>query len=89
MSGVNTNMGAAITINALAQNQKDMERAMQRLATGKRINSAQDDAAGLAVASRMSAQINGLNQAIQNCSAGCFHGGSSGGRNCRNIKHVT
>ena len=66
MSGVNTNMGAAITINALAQNQKDMERAMQRLATGKRINSAQDDAAGLAVASRMSAQINGLNQAIQN-----------------------
>ena len=43
-----------------------MERAMQRLATGKRINSAQDDAAGLAVASRMSAQINGLNQAIQN-----------------------
>ena len=66
MSGVNTNMGAAITINALAQNQKDMERAMQRLATGKRINSAQDDAAGLAVASRMTAQIKGLNQAIQN-----------------------
>ena len=66
MSGVNTNMGAAITINALAQNQKDMERAMQRLSTGKRINSAQDDAAGLAVASRMTAQIKGLNQAIQN-----------------------
>jgi flagellin len=39
---------------------------MQRLSTGKRIKSAQDDAAGLAVASRMSAQINGLNQAIQN-----------------------
>ena len=66
MSGVNTNMGAAITINSLAQNQKDMERAMQRLATGKRINSAQDDAAGLAVVSRMTAQIKGLNQAIQN-----------------------
>ncbi len=64
--GVNTNVNAAISILALQQNELDMSRAMQRLSTGKRINSAQDDAAGLAVASRMSAQINGLNQAIQN-----------------------
>ena len=70
MSGVNTNMGAAITINALAQNQKDMERAMQRLSTGKRINSAQDDAAGLAVASRMTAQIKGLQMAVKNANDG-------------------
>lgn len=66
MPGVNTNVNAAITINALAQNEQDMARAMQRLSTGKRINSAQDDAAGLAVASRMTAQIKGLNQAVQN-----------------------
>ena len=64
--GVNTNVNASISILALQQNELDMSRAMQRLSTGKRINSAQDDAAGLAVASRMSAQINGLNQAIQN-----------------------
>ena len=66
MPGVNTNVNAAITINALAQNERDMARAMQRLSTGKRINSAEDDAAGLAVASRMTAQIKGLNQAVQN-----------------------
>ena len=66
MPGVNTNVNAAITINALAQNEQDMARAMQRLSTGKRINSAQDDAAGLAVASRMTAQIKGLSQAVQN-----------------------
>ena len=64
--GVNTNVNAAISILALQQNELDMSRAMQRLSTGKRINSAQDDAAGLAVASRMTAQIKGLNQAIQN-----------------------
>ena len=66
MPGVNTNIAAEITINALQQNEIDMARAMQRLSTGKRINSAQDDAAGLAVASRMTAQIKGLNQAVQN-----------------------
>ncbi len=66
MPGVNTNVNAAITINALQQNEIDMARAMQRLSTGKRINSAEDDAAGLAVASRMTAQIRGLSQAVQN-----------------------
>ena len=66
MPGVNTNVNAAITINALQRNEQDMARAMQRLSTGKRINSAEDDAAGLAVASRMTAQIKGLSQAVQN-----------------------
>ena len=66
MSGVNTNMGASITINALAQNQKDMERAMERLSTGQRINSASDDAAGLAISSKMTSQIRGLDQAVRN-----------------------
>ena len=66
MPGVNTNINASISILALEKNELDMARAMQRLSTGKRINSAQDDAAGLAVASRMTAQINGLNQAVQN-----------------------
>ena len=66
MPGVNTNVNASITINALRQNEIDMARAMQRLSTGLRINSAQDDPAGLAVASRMTAQIKGLSQAVQN-----------------------
>ena len=66
MAGVNTNINAQVTINALQQNEKAMARAMQRLSTGLRINSSQDDAAGLAVASRMTAQIKGLSQAIQN-----------------------
>ncbi len=78
--GVNTNVNAAISILALQQNELDMSRAMQRLSTGKRINSAQDDAAGLAV---------WIKSSDTECPTGCFHGGSSGGRNCRNIEHVT
>jgi len=66
MPGVNTNINAQLAINSLQRNEQDMARAMQRLSTGKRINSAQDDAAGLAVASRMTAQIRGLAQAVQN-----------------------
>jgi flagellin len=43
-----------------------MDTAMERLSTGLRINSAADDAAGIAIASRMTSQINGLNQAARN-----------------------
>ena len=63
---INTNINATIAANALAKNDRAMNQAMERLSTGLRINSAADDAAGLAISSRMSAQINGLNQAVRN-----------------------
>ena len=66
MLGVNTNINSQVAINSLAQNEQRMSTAMNRLSTGLRINSASDDAAGLKVASRMTAQINGLEQAVTN-----------------------
>lgn len=66
MTVINTNVGATITQNALAKNDRLMGQAMERLSTGKRINSASDDAAGLAISSRMTAQIKGLDQAARN-----------------------
>jgi flagellin len=63
---VNTNIGATRAAAALTRNERDMNTAMQRLSTGKRINSAQDDAAGLAIASKMTSQINSLDQAVRN-----------------------
>ena len=65
-STINTNIGAVRAANALATNERDMNTAMERLSTGKRINSAQDDAAGLAIASKMTSQINSLDQAVRN-----------------------
>ena len=66
MSVINTNVSAILTQNALAKNERAMSGAMEQLSTGKRINSAADDAAGLAISSRMTAQINGLNQSVRN-----------------------
>ena len=66
MSVINTNVSAILTQNALAKNERAMSGAMEQLSTGKRINSASADAAGLAISSRMTSQINGLNQAVRN-----------------------
>jgi flagellin len=66
MASINTNVAAQISANALAKNDRAMTQSMQRLATGTRINSAADDAAGLAVASKLSSQITGLGQAVRN-----------------------
>ena len=66
MSVINTNVSAILTQNALAKNERAMSGAMEQLSTGKRINSAADDAAGLAISSRMTAQINGLDQSVRN-----------------------
>jgi flagellin len=66
MASINTNIAATVAANALTKNERAMGTAMERLSTGVRINSAKDDAAGLAVSSRMSAQISGLNQAVRN-----------------------
>ena len=66
MTVINTNTAATLTANALTKNERAMSQAMERLSTGVRINSASDDAAGLAISSRMTSQINGLNQAVRN-----------------------
>jgi flagellin len=66
MPVINTNVAATITSNALAKNERAMGQAMERLSTGQRINSAADDAAGLAISSKMTSQIRGLDQAVRN-----------------------
>jgi len=66
MSVINTNVSATLTQNAITKNERAMSNAMEQLSTGKRINSASDDAAGLAIAARMTAQIEGLGQAVRN-----------------------
>jgi len=66
MSVINTNTAATLTQNAIVKNERAMSTAMEQLATGKRINKASDDAAGLAIASRMTSQINGVSQAARN-----------------------
>ena len=66
MAVVNTNVNASIAQNALVRNDRSMNTAMERLSTGQRINSASDDAAGLAIGSRMTSQIRGLEAGIRN-----------------------
>ena len=67
---VATNTGALMAQAAASSVNKEMEVSMERLASGKRINSAADDAAGVAIASRLSAEIRGTNQAIRNAMDG-------------------
>ena len=66
MAVVNTNVNASVAQNALVRNERSMNTAMERLSTGQRINSASDDAAGLAIGSRMTSQIRGLETGIRN-----------------------
>ena len=68
MAVINTNIAAMRTTNALMRNERAMNTTMERLSTGKQINSAKDDAAGLAVSSRMTAQIKGVLQSVDNAS---------------------
>jgi len=70
MSVINTNVKSLITQAALTRNSRDLDKAMHQLSTGKRINSAADDAAGLAISNKMTAQIRGLNQAVRNANDG-------------------
>jgi flagellin len=67
---VATNSGALMAQAAASSVNKSMENSMERLATGKRINSASDDAAGVAIASRLTAEIKGTNMAIRNAMDG-------------------
>ena len=66
MAVINTNVKALFSQMALSQSGRAQTVAMQQLSTGKRINSARDDAAGMAIATRMTNQIRGLNQAVRN-----------------------
>jgi len=63
---VNTNISSITASRILSENRSDLEKAMERLASGKRINSAADDAAGMAVAAKMRADISSLNQSVRN-----------------------
>jgi len=67
---LNTNVSALQAQNALTKNARTLSSAMEQLSTGKRINSADDDAAGLAISQNQTAQIRGLNMAVRNMSDG-------------------
>jgi flagellin len=70
MAVINTNIGAMKAANASNAANKMLGNAMERLSSGKRINSAKDDAAGLAIATTMTSQVRGMNQAIRNANDG-------------------
>ena len=70
MSVINTNVKSLIAQNALTVNNRSLSKAMEQLSTGKRINTAADDAAGLAISDKMTSQIRGLNQAVRNANDG-------------------
>ncbi len=67
---INTNVASLNTQRALNMSQSSLQTSLQRLSSGLRINSAKDDAAGLAISERMTAQIRGINQAIRNANDG-------------------
>ncbi|WP_250491681.1 MULTISPECIES: flagellin [unclassified Caballeronia] len=70
MIGINSNINSLVAQQNLNGTQSALSSAITRLSSGKRINSAADDAAGLAIASRMTSQINGLNQGVSNANDG-------------------
>ena len=70
MTVVNTNVGALTAQAAMGKNNRSLEQAVERLSTGLRINSAADDAAGMAITNRLESQVRGLNQAIRNATDG-------------------
>ena len=70
MTAINTNLGAVAAQNSLRTSSLNQTTAMERLSSGIRINSAKDDAAGLAISTRMTANIRGLSAAIRNANDG-------------------
>jgi flagellin len=70
MSVINTNTNALVAQAALQTNARSLNTSMEQLSTGKRINSAKDDAAGFAISSKMTTQIRGLDQAVRNANDG-------------------
>lgn len=70
MSVINTNVSSLQAQNSLRLNETKLSNSMARLSSGVRINSAKDDAAGLAITTRMTSEIRGLNQAVRNANDG-------------------
>ena len=70
MTVISTNSAALRATNASARADKSLSTAMERLSTGSRINSAKDDAAGLAISTKMNSQIKGMTQGIRNANDG-------------------
>jgi flagellin len=70
MSVINTNVSAMYSQNAMKTNARAMNTVMEQLSTGTRVNSAKDDAAGLAIGQNMTSQIRGLNMAVRNLNDG-------------------
>jgi flagellin len=70
MTVINTNIKALTTQNAMTAINRQMSNVMEQLSTGRRINSAADDAAGLAICNKMTSQIRGLDQAVRNANDG-------------------
>ncbi len=70
MAVINSNIGALRSSNASTQADKMLGQAMERLSTGKRINGAKDDAAGLAISTTMTSDIRAMNQGIRNANDG-------------------
>ena len=70
MTVINTNTGSIYAQQALISNARGLAQTMQQLSTGKRVNNSVDDVAGMAIATRLSAQIRGLNQAVRNANDG-------------------
>jgi len=70
MLGINSNINSLVAQQNLNGSQSALSQAITRLSSGKRINSAADDAAGLAISTRMQSQINGLNQGVSNANDG-------------------
>ena len=70
MTVINTNTGSLYAQQAMSTNSRSLATVMQQLSTGKRINNAVDDTAGLAISTRLTSQIKGLNQAVRNANDG-------------------
>lgn len=70
MNVVNTNINSVVAKNAMAVNQRDLTSAVQQLSTGKRINGAADDAAGLAISNKLGSRIVSLDMAVRNANDG-------------------
>ena len=86
---VNTNVASLNAQRNLSRTPRDhLTRSMQRLSSGLRINSAKDDAAGLAISDRMTSQIRGLNQAAQNAQDGISLAQTAEGAHAGNHQHA-
>ena len=70
MTVINTNTGSLYAQQAMTTNARGLSAVMQQLSTGKRINNAVDDVAGMAISTRLTSQIRGLNQAVRNTNDG-------------------